>query len=234
MPYKAVIFDLYGTLVGNFSRRAYDTVLQQMAEVLGVPFPQFSDGLKETFNARCLGGYRTFEDNLADVCRRLTAPVDTAQIEKAGALNYEFIRRSIVPDTGVPETLRLLKSEGLEIGLISNCNGEVPRLFPESALAEHIKVAVFSCEERLKKPDRRIYEITCERLNVLPQECIYVGDGSGEELSAAKGLSMLPILKRTDLTDVYDPHRPEVEHWRGLAIDEIAELRERLHEFTRR
>ena len=24
MPYKAVIFDLYGTLVGNFSRQAYD------------------------------------------------------------------------------------------------------------------------------------------------------------------------------------------------------------------
>jgi hypothetical protein len=35
---------------------------------------------------------------------------------------------------------------------------------------------------------------------------------------------MRPILKRTDLHDVYDRHRPEVESWRGQAVDEIKEL----------
>ena len=54
--------------------------------------------------------------------------------------------------------------------------------------------------------------------------CIYVGDGSDKELTTAAALGMLPILKRTDLTDVYDPHRPEVENWQGIAIDEIVEL----------
>ena len=41
MPYKAVIFDLYGTLVGNFSRQAYDQVQVQMAKILDVPYPKF-------------------------------------------------------------------------------------------------------------------------------------------------------------------------------------------------
>ena len=122
------------------------------------------------------------------------------------------------------EALGLLKRNGLYIGLITNCNSNVPLLFPESPLAQYIDVPVFSCEERIKKPAHRIYEIACERLKIEPQECLYVGDGSGEELTAAAAVGMLPILKHADLTDVYDPHRPEVENWQGIIIDEIVEL----------
>jgi putative hydrolase of the HAD superfamily len=57
-----------------------------------------------------------------------------------------------------------------------------------------------------------------------PQECIYVGDGSSQELTGAAAIGMRPVLKRIDLRDVYDSHRPEVEGWRGLAINEIKEL----------
>ena len=135
MPYKAVVFDLYGTLVDNFSSQAYDQIQEQMAKGLNIP-----------------------------------------------------------------------------------------SAFLQSPLAQYIDVAVFSCEERIKKPSRRIYQIACERLKIQSQECLYVGDGSGEELTGAAAVGMLPILKRADLTDVYDPHRPEVENWQGIAIDEIAEL----------
>lgn len=81
-----------------------------------------------------------------------------------------------------------------------------------------------SCEERIQKPARAIYETACRRLNVKPQECVYIGDGSFEELTGAAAVGMFPILKRVDLTDVNDPHRPEVENWRGIEIAEIAEL----------
>lgn len=90
---------------------------------------------------------------------------------------------------------------------------------------QYIDVPVFSCDERIKKPSPRIYEIACDRLNVKPQECIYVGDGSSEELTGAAAIGMCTILNRTDLTDVYDPHRPDVENWNGIVIDEISELR---------
>ena len=38
MKYAAVIFDLFGTLVDNFSAREYESVLMQMASVLAVPY----------------------------------------------------------------------------------------------------------------------------------------------------------------------------------------------------
>ncbi len=34
MPYKAIVFDLFGTLVENFSSQAYDQVQIQMAKAL--------------------------------------------------------------------------------------------------------------------------------------------------------------------------------------------------------
>ena len=139
-------------------------------------------------------------------------------------MKYEFTRHSIIPEPEVLEALNLLKRNGLYIGLITNCNSAVPRFFPEFPLSQYIDAPVFSCEERIKKPSHRIYEIACERLNVQPQECIYVGDGSSEELTGAAAVGMLPILKRADLTDVYDPHRPEIDNWQGHVIDEITEL----------
>ena len=38
MQYKAIIFDLYGTLVPIFSRKIYDPVLVNMAKILNVPY----------------------------------------------------------------------------------------------------------------------------------------------------------------------------------------------------
>ncbi|MXY27466.1 HAD-IA family hydrolase [Candidatus Poribacteria bacterium] len=223
MPYRAIIFDLYGTLVDNFSRRAYDKVQEEMAKILGVPYPKFWQAMGETIKDRSLGNLSA-EENIVEVCRRLGAKADRTQIEQTVFLQDEFTRNSIILKFEVSEALNLLKLNGLHIGLITNCNAAVPRFFPESPLAQYIDAPVFSCEERVKKPSRRIYKIAYERLKVKPQECLYVGDGSGEELKGAAAAGMLPILKRADLTDVYDPHRPEVENWQGIAIDEISEL----------
>ncbi|MDE0316100.1 MAG: HAD family hydrolase [Candidatus Poribacteria bacterium] len=223
MSYKAIIFDLYGTLVGNFSRKAYDKTQEQMAKILGVPYQKFWQIKAETIKDRSLGNLSA-EENIVEIGRRLNVRVDKTQIEKTLALNYEFTKNSLVPEPEVLEGLVQLKRSSLLLGLITNCNPTVPMLFPQSPLAQYIDMSVFSCEERIKKPSRRIYEIACERLNVKPEECVYVGDGSSEELTGAASVGMRPILKRADLTDVYDKHRPEVENWEGLVIDEISEL----------
>lgn len=223
MSYKAIIFDLYGTLVGNFSRKVYDQVQVEMAKILGVPYQKFWQIKAETIKDRSLGNLSA-EENIIEICRRSNVKVDKTQIEKTLALNYEFTKNSLVPKPKVLEGLDRLKRSGFLIGLITNCNSSVPLFFPQSELAQYIDIPIFSCEEQLKKPARRIYEIACERLNVKPEECVYVGDGSSEELTGAASVGMRPILKRADLTDVYDPHRADVESWQGTVIDEISEL----------
>ena len=221
---KAVIFDLFGTLVNSFTRREYDQVNAQMAAAVSVPYPEFWRLMGETYQDSCLGRYSAYEDLVSDVCCRAGVQTDTAQITQAANFHYEFIANVIVPEPEVLEALDRLKKRGYRLGLISDCGPSVPVLFPQSPLARFIDVPVFSCEERIKKPSRDIYQRICQRLQIEPHECIYVGDGSSQELTGAAALGMRPVLKRTDLRDVYDSHRPEVENWRGLAICKIMEL----------
>ena len=230
MKYEAVIFDLFGTLVRSFTRQEYDQVDAQMAKAVDIPFSEFWRLVGETWNDRCLGHYGSTEDNIKDICRRFGVEVDTTQITQAANYHYEFIRNAIIPERNVLEALTMLKNRGLKLGLISNCGPAVPLLWGQSPLAQLIGIPVFSCKEHVSKPSIGIYKIISHRLQVKPQKCIYVADGSNEELTNAAAKGMLPILKRTTLNDVYDKHRPEVKSWPGLAIDEIRELSDILRE----
>lgn len=195
-----------------------------MAKSLDIPYAKFRQLMLETINDKSSVGYHSVEENILEICRRLNLKVDVTKIEQAALPHYEFSKSTLVIETKVLKALDILKRDNLLLGLITNCRPPIPSAFLQSPLAQYIDVPIFSCEERIKKPSHRIYEIACERLEVHPQACLYVGDGSGEELTGAASIGMLPILKRADLTDVYDPHRPEVENWQGITIDEISEL----------
>ncbi len=224
LKYKAVVFDLFGTLVGSLTRREHDRVNAKMAAAVGVPYADFWQLMGDTYHDRCLGRYDTYEDLLSEICRRTAVPLNMKGIAQAAELNREFMANALVPAPEVMEALDELKRRGYRIGLISNCGPAVSQLFPLSPLARCIDVPVFSCDERVAKPADTIYQRTCQRLETEPEFCIYVGDGSSQELTGAAAMGMLPVLKRTDLSDVYDSHRPEVETWRGLAVNEIPEL----------
>ena len=224
MRYRAVIFDLFGTLVRSFTRQEYDQVNAQMAAAVRVPCADFWRLIGETYQDSCLGRYSSYEEIVSDVCCRAGVEAEMTHITQAARFHYEFTTNAIAPDPEVLDALDWLKKRGYQLGLISNCGPAVPLLFPQSPLARFIDIPVFSCDERIAKPSSAIYQRICQRLEVIAQECIYVGDGSSQELTGAAAIGMRPILKRTDLHDVYDRYRPEVESWRGLAVDEIKEL----------
>ena len=224
LRYEAVVFDLFGTLVSNFTRREYDPVNARMAEAVGVPFSEFWRLVAETGQGFYSGVHSSVEDRIWDICNRHGADPGPLHVEKAARYRYQFMASTLVPEGEVLAALRELKEGGFQLGLISNCGPDVPLLWEQSPLARLIDIPVFSCEERVKKPDVAIYQITCHRLQVQPQQCVYVGDGGSGELTAAAAIGMLPILKRTNLSDIYDKHRPEVESWRGREIDGIGEL----------
>lgn len=129
MSYKAIIFDLYSTLVGNFSRKTYDHVQVKMAKTLNVEFQKYWQIKGETIKDRSLGNL-TVEENIAEIGRRLGVKVDSTQIQKIIALEHEFTKNSLIPELQVLESLDQLKRGGLLLGLITNCNPTVPLYFP--------------------------------------------------------------------------------------------------------
>jgi putative hydrolase of the HAD superfamily len=81
--------------------------------------------------------------------------------------------------------MRDLKARGLRIGLLTNNVKEFGdnwrAMFPIDELCEEV---VDSSHVGMRKPDREIYELTCERMNIKPGEAIFVDDNLDNVLAA--------------------------------------------------
>ena len=225
MTDRAVIFDLFGTLIPNYDAVEYARVARAMAEIVGAPVADFARLYgSETWSRRATGALATTEDAIAYVCAALDLPMDTARVAEATGIRIDLTRRTLRPLPGVVDTLETLRGRGYGIGLVSDCSAEVPLLWPGTELSALVDAAIFSCDVGMKKPDPRIYLLACERLGVQPSACLYVGDGSGQELSGAAAIGMTPVLVRVPYAETTDTDRPEVTTWDGRDVMTIPDI----------
>ena len=183
MNYRAVIFDLFGTLVGDFM--AVGQTHDELAAILGVPYEPFMKQWREITGRRTMGEFQTVEASIESVCGALGVLVNAEQMAKAVEFRLEYTRRALTPKPDAIATLTQLKHAGFKVGLLSNCSIEIPILWPKTEFAELIESPIFSSRERLKKPDPRVYRIACERLGVAPHDCLYIADGATPKRSQA-------------------------------------------------
>lgn len=223
--YKALIFDLFGTLVDVFSMRAHDIATATMADILHIPLPDFEPLWGAgTYTQRSNGTFVSIEENLVYICHQRNIPMHEQRIQQAAEVRYDFTRVALTPKPAALQLLMSLKQEGYRIGLISNCAPDVPLLWHTTALVELINVPIFSCEVKMKKPDPRIYHLACERLGFTPEECLYVGDGSDRELTGAKAVGLSSVLVLTTLADAYDKQRLDVNAWEGRVVQSLGDI----------
>ena len=71
MKYKAVIFDLFGTLVEDIVGSSYTDLVVRIASVLSVPADDFRQMWSDMVYARHTGGFQSVEANIVDICQEL-------------------------------------------------------------------------------------------------------------------------------------------------------------------
>jgi epoxide hydrolase-like predicted phosphatase len=85
---------------------------------------------------------------------------------------------------------RELRAGGIPIALLTNnvkeWGDQWRSTFPVDELFE---IVVDSSDVRMRKPDRRIYRLTCERLGVEPKDSVFVDDNA-DNIAAARALGM--------------------------------------------
>jgi len=224
MKYEAVIFDLFGTLVDSYSSEEYQCVLSQMASILTVPFDSFRRLWSETAGERSLGIIRTIEANLEYICKQTGVNTDSNKIALANKLRYDFIAGTVKPNTEVIQTLTYLKSQGIKIGLISNCSPETPLIWKDTPFVRLVDEAVFSSSVGLRKPDARIYALAAARLAIKPENCLYIGDGESGELTGAKKAGMHPVLIRATIESEAQSDWIDRNNWDGIIIQSLKEI----------
>jgi len=218
--YKAVVFDLFGTLVDSPSFVEVRDMLVRMARASGVPEEFFLRAwMGETRVARSRGQFPDIETCLAHICRLAGVPVEEHRIKEAVSIRLEFTKNALTPRPDALSTLVGLKELGLRCGLLSDCSPDVPLLWPQTPFASIIDAAVFSCTAGMTKPDPRIYHLVCDRLRVRPEQCLYVGDGDSQELTGARAVGMDALMIRVP----YDQgHRTREDDWKGPRIDSLS------------
>ena len=219
---KAVIFDLFGTLIDSFNAQEYKQVLSEMASSLSLPEASFYDLWSNSFNQRALGIFKTLEDSILFISKELNKPVDKSGMEQAIRIRLDYTKKTLVPREDAIDTLKQLKRIGFKIGLISDCTFEVPLIWDTTSLSKYFDDVIFSCSVGIKKPDPRIYHIACKKLKVKPKNCLYIGDVSSRELSGALHVGMFPILIRSPYEK--DSVRYDEEDWDGQRISSLSEI----------
>lgn len=215
-PPRAVVFDLFGTLV-SWPDGSPHTLA--MAEQLGIPYESFRPVWSRMRRARD-AGEMTSERSLRIVCDELKVTADDERLRFAALARTVFLRSVLVPRAGALEALRELRSGRLRIGVLSDASLEVPMLWNDSALAPLIDAAVFSCTERTVKPDPRLYAAVVKRLGVAPSRCLYVGNGDGDELAGALRAGMRAVL----FTGSGEVPGGEATTWDGPRISRLADV----------
>ena len=192
MPIRGIIFDLFHTLTGPESASAH---LPKTYEVLGIDANAWNEAILEHSRWRLTGEVR----DPVRIVRRLAHHVDPSipehLIVRATLARQRRARAALksIP----PQNLHLLatlRAYGLRLGLISNLDASEFDGWPDCPLCGAFDAEVFSCEIGLVKPDVAIYELCLRRLDVTADECIFVGDGGGNELAGARQAGLYTIF----------------------------------------
>lgn len=191
MKQKAVIFDLFETLITEWGHKKYTK--NEMCADLGIERKNFDIYWDEKEQERYMGKIN-FEDSILYVCKNCGKYVDNLMLSsivdkriKTKSACFEYV----IPD--IFQLLRNLKAMGLRTAIISNCSSEEVKALKESEIYQYFDEVILSYEVHMKKPDTCIYEEVAKRLGVTLIECVFVGDGGSNELMGAKAVGMKAI-----------------------------------------
>jgi putative hydrolase of the HAD superfamily len=215
--FRAVVFDLWQTLVPwdvEESKRFH----RELADAVGVEPERFWESW---ISATHLPDRNT--GPLAEHFRALFAELGVdPDLEVVLTMRRERARRSLTPRPEALPTLEELRRRGHLLGMISVCTEDVPQVWDDTPLGREFDAALFSCEVGISKPDPRIYELCCRRLDVEASDCLFVGDGANDELPGAERVGMTSVQLRAPGEELTESGR----EWRGATIESLDEVLE--------
>jgi putative hydrolase of the HAD superfamily len=213
MATRAVVFDLFGTLIAPWPLAANDELAARFSTESGVAFEAF----KAAWSAdRPLRETGPLQASIARVCAGLG--IASPGLE-ARMLDHrrEWTRTAVGSvKPAALETLAAIRGRGLATALLSDCSSDVADVWKGLPLAPHFDATLFSAQEGTKKPDPRLYLRACARLGIAPHECLFVGDGGSDELPGATAVGMRAVQIRH--ADAAHPA------WDGPTVATLAEV----------
>jgi putative hydrolase of the HAD superfamily len=199
-PLRAVLLDAGGTLI----HPDRDFILDRLtAEGLDADHAAWTDACRDATAA--VGDILRSDDPGTDETRarlwfatllaRLGLPEHgMATVGAAIRARHEAGRLWVWTEPGTRELLESLREAGLRLAVISNADGRVADFLETAGLADLFEFVLDSTAVGIEKPDRRIFDLACQRLELPPDEVVYVGDTFEVDVVGARRAGIRAVL----------------------------------------
>jgi epoxide hydrolase-like predicted phosphatase len=187
MSIAAVIFDLGGVVLGSPLQ-----VFAAYERELSLPIHTLNKGIVA---AGAAGAWARLERGELTM-REFYSAFDAENAARGVTISTEILMANVARNTDVRvevvAALRLLRLNGLKVAALTNNWVSEDQSKKMSQLRTEFDVFIESTRVGLRKPDRRIYELTCRELGVEPERVAYLDD-IGLNLKPARALGMTTI-----------------------------------------
>ncbi|WP_035601237.1 HAD family hydrolase [Haloferula sp. BvORR071] len=190
MAIRAVLFDIYGTLLVSHAGGSH-------------PDPQLRQAIAR---AHAASPYSFPEVDIREVYSELHPKLEPVEIE-ALALEQEHAFNPVSAMPGATETLQALSSAGMQLGLVSNAQFYTVPILEECLGASIMGLGIdpdlcqFSYLLRRAKPDLFVFETardTLARRGISAAETLYVGNDVLKDIDPARSVGFRTALLAGD------------------------------------
>lgn len=191
---KAIIFDLEGTLLDR--QKSRDKFIEEQYE-------RFHDYLVRVqasdFSKKFIELDDDEDHDKPDLYKEIIKQFNIDRLTWKDLFNdFEMhFYRYVFPFYDTTYTLQKLKEADYKIGVIANGKSKIKR-YRVYALGIESYVTHLTTSEMVgfRKPHPRIYEEIIEKLDVAPEEVVYVGDDALNDVAPARAMGMVSVWYR--------------------------------------
>jgi putative hydrolase of the HAD superfamily len=190
MKPRAVLFDLGGVVLGSPLQ-----AIREYESELGFARNAINRVAAETAPAGAWSRLERGEIDLIDFYSAFEADCLRAGLRIDARLMMERMAAASEPRASMLGAIARLRQAGLKVGALTNnwAHAEQSgRSDGTRVLRDHFDVFIESSVEGLRKPDPKIYELACARLETRPETIVFLDD-IGHNLKPARALGMKTI-----------------------------------------
>ena len=163
---KAIVFD-----IGDVVKKGTKDAHKKLTEILGVDYSEFEKLFHNHLHELLIG-----KMSCSEFSRIVENQFGVKGVEKKWE---QSLRKELVFDNDVIRIVKGLRKRYV-LGAISNIIDITVRVnrgeLAESFFNSLFKIAVFSCEVGLRKPDKDIFEFYLDKAGLRAAECIFIDD----------------------------------------------------------
>ncbi len=202
MVKKAILFDLDNTLYDYEAphKKALKAVYNILKGSLNISFVKF----KELYKMSKIEIHRELTGSASShnrvlyfqrLIEKAHGTVEPSIILKLYSTYWDTLLKNMKLGTGVLETLKELKKRNIKIAIVSDLTTHIQlRKIHKLGITRYVDVLVTSEEAGSEKPHAIMFLMALNKLDIFPQEGIFVGDNTINDIEGANAVRLDTIL----------------------------------------